>query len=159
MAAFKYEYSNGFYRKASPQTVGEVCEQLEKSERGLTPQALLDASRDENAPLHNEFEWDDTVAAEKWRLEQARLLIANIRIVRSNDEQERNAYKERGFVSTPGNKGVYVGMQTALNQEKLRSYLLDQAKRDSQSFIAKYRRLQELAEVCEAMESFIEKVG
>lgn len=154
MSAFKYEFtSNIGFKKVSAQTVGEVCEELERSEAGLTPQSLLDASRNENAPLHNAFEWDDTIAAEKWRIEQARQLIANIRIVRSTDADERD--KVRGFVSTPGRQGVYVSMDTALRRDELRSYLLEQAKRDSQIFLAKYRKLEELASVTEAMEMFL----
>ena len=46
----------------------------------LTPAAVVDASRSANAPLHNEFEWNDGIAAELHRQEQARNLIRSIRI-------------------------------------------------------------------------------
>lgn len=156
MAAFKYEYSgnSGFY-KVSAQVVGEICEELEKSEKGLSPSSLLDASRDESSPLHNEFEWDDTVAAEKWRLEQARLMISHIRIVKTNDQEEREAQRERAFVSTPGRKSVYASLDTAMHRKELRNYLLDQARRDSEIFLSKYRRMEQLAAVCREMENFL----
>lgn len=156
MAAFEYRFATGAVHKVSAQSVGEVCEQLEKSEGGLSPQALLDASRNPDAPLHDEFDWDDTVAAKKWRLEQARLLIAHVRIVRSDDEQERQDYKERGFVSTPGRQSVYVSMDTALHRDDYRKHLLEQARRDSETFIAKYRRIEQLAAVVTAMEEFLQ---
>ena len=155
MAAFKYEFSGGSqFRKVDAQTVGEICEELEKGERGLSPQSLLDVSRDENAPLHDAFTWDDTEAAEKWRLEEARLLIANIRIVRSTDTVER----VRGFVSTPGRKNVYVSLDTALHKEEYKNHLLEQARRDTEAYMAKYRTLAELANVITAMDDFL-KVG
>ena len=157
MAAYKYEFSGNIgYHKVSAQTVGEVCEELEKS-GGLSPKALLDASRDEDAPLHSEFTWDDTEAAEKWRLEQARLLISHVRIVMSDDTQEREAMKERGFVTIPGRQSVYVSLDTALHKEEYRNHLLEQARRDSETFIAKYRRVEELSEVVRAMNAFLEK--
>lgn len=154
MAAFKYEFAITGTHKVSAQDVGEVCEMLEKKEGGLTPKALLDASRDVNAPLHKEFTWDDTEAAEKWRLEQARLLIAHVRIVTVSDTEERQSV--RGFVSTPGRQSVYVTMNTALHNEQYRSYLLEQARRDTETYIAKYRRVQELASVIDEMNKFME---
>lgn len=46
----------------------------------LTPQIVLDEARDPEHPLHHRFEWDDAVAAEKWRREQAHELIQSVRI-------------------------------------------------------------------------------
>lgn len=157
MAAFKYEFSGGSnFRKVDAQTVGEICEELEQSEGGLSPKTLLDVSRDESSPLHKAFTWDDTEAAEKWRLEEARLLIANIRIVRSTDTEERE--RVRGFVSTPGRKCSYVTLDNALKKDEFRTYLLEQARRDTEAYVSKYRTLSELANVVEAMNEFL-KVG
>jgi hypothetical protein len=41
----------------------------------VTPRALWESARDEGHPLHDEFEWDDAVAAEAHRDEQARRLL------------------------------------------------------------------------------------
>lgn len=53
---------------------------LEKKGR-LTPRAVVEAARDPNSPMHACFEWDDSVAGDKWRIEQARRLIRTVRIV------------------------------------------------------------------------------
>ena len=63
--------------------------------------------------------------------------------------------KVRGFVSTPGGKSIYVNIDTALRQEKYRTYLLEQARKDCEVFQAKYRTVNELASVVEAMEDFL----
>jgi hypothetical protein len=47
---------------------------LEKKGR-ITAHAVLDAARPESSPIHDCFDWDDSEAAEKWRLEQARVTI------------------------------------------------------------------------------------
>jgi hypothetical protein len=50
-------------------------------ERGkLTPALVVDVARDNRHPLHTRFEWNDTIAAEKWRREQAHQLIKSVRI-------------------------------------------------------------------------------
>lgn len=48
--------------------------------RALTPALVVDAARDEGHPLHPRFEWDDTTAAEKYRLTQAGELIRAARV-------------------------------------------------------------------------------
>lgn len=41
----------------------------------LTPRIVLEVARDPEHPLHNRFEWDDSIAGQKYRLAQARELI------------------------------------------------------------------------------------
>jgi len=157
MAAFHYEFSIAGYHKVDAQTVGEMLEDMSAKGIEVTPEAVLEASRNENSPTHCEFEWDDTVAAEKYRLEQARNLIIHIRIVR--EEQEQNEYKPRGFVSIPGGRAAYVPLETALGKDEYRDHLLKQAKNDTEIYLAKYRKLEELAGVTQAMTEFLKNVG
>jgi len=54
-------------------------------ERGeLTPALVVDVARDDTHPLHTRFEWNDAVAAEKHRREQAHQLIKSVRISYTN---------------------------------------------------------------------------
>lgn len=152
MAAFIYEYKCKGLQKVSAQVAGEIMEQLEQSEAGLSPASLLDASRDEQAPLHGEFEWRDDVAAEQYRLTQAGGIIRNI--VRITVETQEKA-PVRAFVSTGERKQAYVSISTALTNEQWRKNLLESAKRDMQSFTAKYRNLDELSEVLTAMQKAV----
>lgn len=165
MPAFTYKYTGNLnVHKVSAQVAGEVCEQLQQSDAGLTPQSLLDFSRDVSSPTHNEFEWDDQVAAEKYRLKQAHNLIIDIRRVtieesRQEDGKQDEEKQDRAFVVTPTRKSEYVSLDRALTNDQWRDGLLKQARKDSEIFLAKYRRLEELAAVNEAMKEFLEKVG
>lgn len=47
----------------------------------LTPAAVVTAAADPEHPLHRYFDWDDTTAAEAWRRQQARMLIARVRVI------------------------------------------------------------------------------
>lgn len=46
----------------------------------LTPAIVVDVARDPAHPLHSKFEWDDKIAGEKYRMEQARDLIRTVKI-------------------------------------------------------------------------------
>lgn len=154
MAAFEYRVPGLF--KTPADIAGAECERLQNSEQGLSPATLLDASRDASAPLHNEFEWRDDVAAEKYRLGQAQRIIQNLRIVvtRSDGTHEQ----ERSFVVTPGGKSRYVTLAAAMKNETWKKHLLEQAREDMVCFMSKYRRLEELANVNAAMAKALETV-
>ena len=47
----------------------------------LTPEAVVRAAKKQSSPLHGCFDWNDTDAAEKWRHQQARVLIHNVQVV------------------------------------------------------------------------------
>lgn len=153
MAAFSYTYKVPGLYKTPAEVAGAICQQLQDSKAGLSPATLLDASRDPDAPLHDEFEWRDDVAAEKFRLSQAQGLIRNICIV--TKRADGSMVKDRQFVSAPGGQTQYVALQSALNREDWTEHLLEQARGECKAFLAKYRRLQALAGISSAMEEFL----
>lgn len=155
MAAYTYSYgkmSNLFKNPA--EVAGPVCLKLKESKIGLSPETLLEASRAEDAPLHNEFEWDDTVAAEKFRKEQARFIIRNLEIHRV-DAPTVEYPKERAFLYTGEKKTGYVPMKDILTNDEWRTNLLNAAKRDMNYFIAKYHRLEELTKIINDMREIL----
>ena len=146
-----YTWRPGSRHKVSASVAAAECERLEAEGR-LTAADLVEESRSEDSPLHEEFEWRDDVAAEQYRLNQAGGIIRNIvRITVETQEQ----IPVRAFVSTGERKQAYVSIATALNHEQWRKNLLESAKRDMQAFSVKYRNLDELSEVLNAMQ----KVG
>lgn len=146
-----YEYAVKGLCKVPAQKVGELMEKLERSKNGLSPSSLLEASRKDGTLLHEYFDWDDTSAAEKWRMSQAQGLILNVRVVIKETDSDHEI-KERGFVPTPDRKSAYVSLQTAFSNEEWKKSLLNQVKTDMETFIAKYRRLQEVQSVIAQME-------
>ena len=75
----KYSYRNGFNFKVSAQVVGDTLEEIAKTGE-ITSAKFLDVSRPEDAPTHNLFEWDDSTAAERYRLQQATIAINSIEV-------------------------------------------------------------------------------
>lgn len=159
MAAFHYEFRVKNLQKNPIEVVSKVLTELTESPEGLTDRSLLEASRDENAPLHTEFEWNDEVASEQYRLIQAQRIIRNVYIVYTTNEEEQEERRERAYVSVPSGKTAYVTLKSAMTNEEWKNHLLEDARRDAERFLAKYRRLQELADINNAISAFLYDVG
>ena len=152
MGAYNYSFGKwGKILKNSAEVAGPVLMALKESEKGLNPDTLLEASRPEDAPLHNEFEWDDTVAAEKFRKEQARYIIRHLVVIHKDTNGAEQIVKDRAFVFTGKKKTGYVPLGEALSNETWRANLLKAAYKDMEFFTAKYHRLNELSDVIDAM--------
>jgi len=58
----------------------EALTAIADAEGRLTPNAVIKAAANPRHPLHDAFEWDDTKAGHAYRIDQARALIARVRI-------------------------------------------------------------------------------
>lgn len=142
----------------SADVAGRVMEDLENGP-GLTAKNLVDVSRPEDAPLHSVFEWNDSTAAELYRENQARRLIASIEIVREDVpevEVEEKPVMIRAFhaLRTEETEG-YEHIQHIMSDEEKRNRLLELAKRDMNIFKEKYKELKELSKVFESMDEIL----
>jgi len=54
---------------------------LVKTNGGITPQMVVDSAMPENSALHKYFEWNDTEAGKKYRVNQATAMIIATRFV------------------------------------------------------------------------------
>lgn len=114
----------------------------------LVPAAVVDAARDEASPLHSCFEWDDGVAAERHREDQARSLIRRVRVTFvSEAAQPPRVVQVRQFENVPGSGG-YLSIEDVGRRPDLRDEVLAQARQD---FLALRLRYQMLAEAFDLM--------
>ena len=114
----------------------------------ITPQEVLEKARDVNSELHKCFEWDDSIAAEKYRLQQARSIIINLVYVQKKaEEQSVRCFSLTSKVST------YQPTQQFLVQEDEYQTLLKRALAELEAFKRKYHTLTELEAVFEAIET------
>lgn len=120
---------------------------IENSYGRVTPERVLDESRDASAVLHPCFEWDDAKAAEGYRLNQARQLIGNIVITIETPDPKPPQYV-RQFVNVaekPRQAGEYVSINVAMSNPDLRAIVLRNAKNELRMFRRKYETYTELA--------------
>lgn len=110
----------------------------------LNRQLLVDLARDKKHPLHDRFDWDDTVAGEKWRLEQAgQLLRVTFKPAPGRPAELRAFMAVRGD-ETP--RSDYVPTEEAFADPFLRELTLRAMKRDWKAFESRYRHHSEFAE-------------
>lgn len=119
----------------------------------LTARDVLERARDPDSALHRYFEWDDSEAAEKFRLIQAHGLIkrARVTIVQASGETA----KVRAFVSLASDRvtgGGYRSTERVLASEVLTAGMLATAKLELAAFRRKYGQLTQLAGVLDAIE-------
>lgn len=142
-----YKFVDGAVHHVPAQVVGPIFDKM-GCEGRLTPKNVVDEARPEESPLHPEFEWDDAVAAEKWREKQAQLLIAHTIII---PEENTTQAPVRAFHVTV-EKSHYEPISLILKDEAKRSVLLENAKRELISFKKKYSTLTELSSVFNAID-------
>jgi hypothetical protein len=116
----------------------------------LRPEAVVDFAADPETALHAHFTWDDTEAAHKYRLWQAREIIrVQVQVT------DASVGPVRMYVSLmddrKGSGGGYRTIDDVMASSVYRSQLLDQARRDMDRFSAKYGQLEQLAQVLKAM--------
>lgn len=140
-----YRWVTGSRKSGNAQTIGETLESLRRKLKGrLTTQAVIITARKKRSVLHRHFEWDDTIAAEAHRHEQARHLIRSVLVVPRKGEPSR-AFVH--VVQADGGKPVYTGMFHALSDTEMRGRLLRQAEDEMRSWRRRYENLVEFTEV------------
>lgn len=126
--------------KADAQKVGEEISALGDE---VTPQQLVEAAKDESTELHKCFDWDNDVAAEKWRLHQARQIFCFLVIREEEPEPESVPVR----VWHKNDDGGYKHVERVFRQEDEYQKLLQAAYAELRAFKIKYARLQELSEI------------
>jgi flagellar motility protein MotE (MotC chaperone) len=151
MAAYYY-WRVGARIKLDPQKAGEHLLRLTTRHNGsLSAGQVLEEGRDPDNFFNTHFEWDDSAAAEKHRLDQARQLLNCIVMV---DEAKKIVEPTRVFVSLKTiERQAYIPLMTIMTDPKLRQATLDQALRELERFKEKYRHLKELADIFAALDA------
>lgn len=107
----------------------------------LTAEDTVSTAAHPDHPLHREFEWDDTEAAHKYRLVQARCLIRRI-VVTGPNEDESPLPK---YISLRADRqrqgGGYRETREVVNSKDLLAQLEDTCKKDIDGVLARYEML------------------
>ena len=113
----------------------------------LLPQTVLDFASDPTTALHSRFTWDDSEAAEQYRLWQARQVL-RVAVYTPEGSEET----VRAFVSLRDDRGEggYRATVDVLGDADLRAKMLQEALGELHVFERKYRILSELAPVFSA---------
>lgn len=108
-----FSFKNGYRISGiTAQIAGEELARIQQQHGELKPPTIVDEARPKDALLHPAFEWDDFVAAELHRQDQARHLIRAVQVVKENNEPQS--------VYVHINKtGSYLPIETVVTREDL----------------------------------------
>jgi hypothetical protein len=142
-----YVWKPNFSPSVDPQIAGEFIEKIAKeNDGGVTAAALLKASKPKKSPLHSVFEWDDGVAANKFREGQAREILRAIVLV--NDAGEESTV--RAFIHVKSQE-AYLPTLVVMSDQALRAEALQRAWAELESWRKRYSDLKEFGLVFDAI--------
>lgn len=118
----------------------------------IKPSEVIEFAKNPETALHGCFEWDDTEAAHQYRLQQARqILRVYVEVVPAASSEP-----VRAFVSLTSDRtkegGGYRVITDVMSDETLRRQMLNDAFRQFRAMQAKYKHLQQLAKVWDAVD-------
>ncbi len=136
--------------------ISELKRIAQKNHGLLQPETVVDEARPTTSPLHPQFEWDDSTAAQQHRLWQARQLISVcVETVEGMKDQVPV------FVSLTPDRlrkgGGYRLTMDVLSSKEAKEQMLSDAHAELECFQRKYQRLRELAMVFKAIRSIRKK--
>lgn len=111
----------------------------------LTAQAVVDAARPDDHPLHQHFEWDAEKGAEKYRVQQARQLIRIVKLVYV--DKRGDVQKMRVFHSVPDPESMsgrsYVPLSEIERSDVMSAQLLRAMEIDWRNLHRRYKQFAE----------------
>lgn len=132
---------NGIYKADAQKCYEEI------GDSSVSPEEVLNKARDKKTELHKCFEWDDKVAGEKYRLQQARMIINLLVIVPKKEDSE----PVRVFQIT-SQKNTYQPTRLFMQQPDEYQRLLKRAKDELTAIRNRYKMLSELENVFDAID-------
>lgn len=111
----------------------------EIGDKNTSAEEIVEKAKDPNTELHKCFEWDDSIAAHKYRLQQARSIMCNLVFVSDDKDYE----PVRVFHITT-EKTVYKPTKLIIQKPDEYQALLARAKAELQEFRKRYKIIQEL---------------
>lgn len=131
--------------KEAAQVIGERIAIMAQG-APIRPEDVVDDARPESSPTHPFFEWDDQVAAEKYRLEQAQYYLRNIEIIREDAAPIRAFHVVTITENEEAARG-YVTLDTVLSDAELLSQVIEEERQRLEAIAHNLAQYQALAPI------------
>lgn len=117
-------------------------------DKSFTPEQVVEHARPKDSPIHDDFDWDVSVAAEKWNLHQARQLIGSVMLVeeREGERITSRAYHHVIERTLMGKSSVYISDHVVWQRDELSVQVIERAKREFLNWQRRYDNYAELRE-------------
>jgi len=173
------EYKAGDYAgftDAEAQKYGECLDRLQEKHGTLQPPLVVKEASKKSSPLHDYFEWDDTVAAAAHREYQARKLINHIEVRFIRDDNKKGTIRRyhnvivsredsitRGKGSvTRGKGGItrgYVNLDSIVSNQDYQDQIVERALEELKAWKGRYEQYKKLTPIIRAIEKAESRVA
>lgn len=128
------------------QNLRDVLMEIRAKRGALTPPIVVEEAADPMHPLHHRFDWDDSSAAHKYRLQQASQLL---RVRYKHDAGDERADLRAFWVVRDADgapTSVYEPTEEVILDDFQRDLMLRQMRRDWQTFKRRYAHMNEFVQ-------------
>ena len=129
--------------KADAQKVYE-----EIGDRKITPEQVLEIAKDKKTELHKCFEWNNSVAANKYRLIQAQTIIRTL-VIKTEEPEELPVR----IFQTTSVRNEYQPIRMFLENKDEYERLLQRCKNELKDIRNRYEQLTEMEEIFAAIDA------
>lgn len=143
----KYEWGEGYTPKVKADVVGGVLEEIQDECGTITKEEFLERSRPSDAPTHELFEWDDSIAAEQYRLEQARHTIGHLRVVYLGEDEKEKKVSAVVNISPQRVNAQYQSIDVVLSDKETSAIVFNRIKAELNAFIERNKHFKELGKL------------
>ena len=120
----EYAWKEGVRFKTNANDAGVLLEGIRNRFGEVTPELVLKEARHKDSVIHNDFQWDDEKAATLYRLDTARRIIRNLRVV-----SEGEVTDEPVFVHvTVGDRKYYERTDLAVERPDIWAQVMKEEK-------------------------------
>ena len=126
-----------------------------KEQKGLTPENVVTSAKNKKSSLHNFFEWNDAIAGEQYRLQQARMFINEIKVI--VEDVEYSAFENVKIGFNGDSERRYMEVTEILSQKELKEQIISQALNHINYWKIKYANYKELKPIVAAIDEVNKK--
>ncbi|NRA48169.1 MAG: hypothetical protein HRU12_03480 [Phaeodactylibacter sp.] len=116
-----YKFREGYPapKGLAAERAAQELERIRQKRGTLTSAVIVEESRSETAILHNAFEWNDTIAAQKYRERQAGTLVRSIVLI---EKKAPDVQSPVYTLTMTEQKRQYMPSEIVINDEEMFTY-------------------------------------
>lgn len=134
-----YAVSGSLFSNKDAKVIGPVLHQMSQ-ERGVTARDVVDHAASPNSPLHPYFEWNDKLAADKYRLHYASKVIQSIRVryIEDGEKKDARAFQIKRTAAYEKELRAYRSFEVLHGDTAFAASMIRQCLEDIQTWHRKY---------------------
>lgn len=134
-------WKEGYHGKGNPQLCAEEIMSIGDD---VSAEQIVEFARNPESELHKSFTWDNDIAAEKWRVHEARQVLCNL-VIKKTDGKKQEREEIRLFHNIES--GHYKLISVIIQNEDEYQSLLRQCREALQTLKRKYSSLSEYQDI------------